>query len=291
MKRPRLGRGLDALLGTSPAAPVPGGGGGAVEIELSRIELNPWQPRRDLDGEALQELADSIRSAGILQPVLLRPKGEMFELVMGERRLRAAHLAGLASIPALVREVPDGRMLELALIENLQREDLGPIEKARAVRRFIEEGGLTQDDAASRIGLKRPTVANLLRLLELPEAVQEMVSRGTISAGHARAVLGVEGDGARIALAERIAREGLSVRQAERIASSPRGEPVRPAPPPSAHLARLQAVLQEALGTRVEIRARGKRGRIVIHFSDHDQFERIFELITGTGEGPGLPAP
>ena len=284
MKRQRLGRGLDALLGAGPAAPC----GGPVEIELSRIELSPWQPRGGLKEEALKELADSIRSAGVLQPVLVRPKGQMFELVMGERRLKAAHLAGLSSVPALVRDVPDSRMLELALVENLQREDLGPIEKARAIERLIREGGLTQEEAASRVGLSRPSLANLLRLLELPEVVQGMVSRGTLSQGHARAILAVKDQAGRVALAERVARQGLSVRQAERLASG--GPPPQKAPP-SPHLARLEAALQEALSTRVEVRSRGRRGRIVIHFSDAEQCERLFELITGTGEGPLPPGP
>jgi len=302
MGKRRLGKGLGSLIPPSPSAEpqkeTPPAGPGASDavpaagarlIDLSRIDLNPRQPRTHMDREALEGLAASIRENGVLQPVVVRPSdGGMFELVMGERRMRAAHMAGLEAVPALVREVPDDKMLELALVENVQREDLNPIEKARAIARMIEELTLTQQQAGDRLGLRRPTIANALRLLELPEQVQLMVSRGTLSAGHARAVLALGDPDGRLALARRIVKDGLSVREAEALAA--RG----PAPPPRAprdlppQVRRLQAVLQEALGTRVEIRPRAKRGgRIVVHFADNDQFERLFEIFTGTEEAPG----
>jgi len=280
----RLGRGLESLI------PPPGPAGeapateGVQEIEISRIELSPVQPREEIDEEALEALAESIRTSGVLQPVLVRPRGELYELVAGERRLRAAHLAGLERVPAIVREVPDERLLELALVENVHREDLSPIEKARAIRQMMEQLGLTQEEAAARLALKRPTVANLLRLLSLPEDIQRMVSRGTLSAGHARAVLAVEDPGRQRALARRIAERGLSVREAERLAA--RGPSARPRREPSPQVRRLEGILREALGTRVDVRASGRRGRIVIHFDGPEQFERLFERLTGLSEDP-----
>ncbi len=289
MKKRRLGKGLESLIGPGEDRPVPGDGVG--EIPLARIEVNPFQPREHIEEEALGELADSIRSAGILQPVVVRPAGEgMYELVMGERRLRAARRAGLRQVPAIVRELEDGEMLELALIENVQRQDLGAIEKARALARMCGELGMTQERVAERIGLGRPTVANLLRLLELPEEVQRMVSRGTLSAGHARAVLSAGDEAARLALARKIASEGLSVREAERLAAGREGAQERPAPEGGArpaHVQRLQAILSEKLGADVQIRSRGRKGQIVIHFNDHEHFERLFTSFTGDS---GMPS-
>ncbi|MHC4481850.1 MAG: ParB/RepB/Spo0J family partition protein, partial [Planctomycetota bacterium] len=190
---------------------------GTEEIGLKRIELNPKQPRFDMDLEELDRLAESIRTSGVIQPVIVRPLGTVpgrYELVVGERRVRAAKLAGLETVPAVVRHVPDEKMLELALVENIQRADLNPIEKALAVQRMIDELDLTQEAAGRRLGLERPTVANMLRLLELSEGLQEMVSRGTLSAGHGRALLAVPHEGARARLARTIAARGLSVRQA-----------------------------------------------------------------------------
>ena len=285
MGKKRLGRGLDSLIShgaaDAPEAPLPPGDG-PREVEISRVELSRVQPRQSIDADALRGLADSIRRAGVLQPVVVRPRGEMYELVMGERRLRAAHMASLERVPALVRDVPDERMLELALIENVQREDLNPMDKAVAVQRMIRELALTQEDAGGRLGLERSSVANLLRLLELPPAVQGMVSRGTLSAGHARAILALPGEAERVALAERVVREGLSVRQAERLAAA--GAPGRP---PRAHdagtpqIRHLESALRERLGARVQIRSDGARGRLVIHFSDPDEFERLYELLMG----------
>ncbi|MDP6438893.1 MAG: ParB/RepB/Spo0J family partition protein, partial [Candidatus Brocadiia bacterium] len=182
MSKRRLGRGLDSLISPdgAPAGPESRSGEQGQEIELSRIELNPKQPRREMDPECLDRLAASVREAGVLQPIVVRPKGDMYELVMGERRLRAARLAGLDRIPAVVREVPDDRLLEFALIENVQREDLNPIEKAQAIGQLIQELELTQEQAGERLGMDRSTVANLLRLLELPGKVRDMVSRGTL---------------------------------------------------------------------------------------------------------------
>jgi ParB family chromosome partitioning protein len=264
-----------------------------MEIELARIELNPDQPREHMDPEALRGLADSIRSAGVLQPVVVRERGDgMYELVVGERRLRAAQTVGLEAIPALVRDVADEEMLELALIENIQREDLNPIEKARAIRRMIEKLSLTQEQAGQKLGLERPTIANFLRLLDLPGEVQEMVSRGTVSGGHARAILALEDNDERVELARAVADRGLSVRETERLAAggtlSAGKKRIRPEPAPQ--IKRLEGLLREALGTKVELRQRGRRGKIIVHFESPDDFDRLFEIMTGFETSPGGPA-
>ena len=275
----RLGRGLDALIPT----PEEDGSSaeGVREVPLKKIELNPEQPRAAVDPDKLQELADSIRSSGVIQPVLVRPAGAMFELVVGERRIRAARIAGLEAVPAIVRDVPDDRMLELALVENIQRSDLNAIEKARAVSRMISELDLTQEETGRRLGLSRSNIANTLRLLDLSEDLQEMVSRETLSAGHARALLALEAPSDRTRLAERGAEKGLSVRETEKLAA--RGGVTHKTVKvhePSPNVARLEESLSEALGTRVEVKPQRKGGKIVIRFRDHDDFERLYELLT-----------
>ncbi len=278
MEKRRLGRGLDSLIPTDPPAPA----GGVEEIELSRIELNPKQPRESMDPGALGALADSIRSAGILQPVVVRQRGEMYELVVGERRLKAAQIAGLERIPAVVREVPDDELLELALIENVHREDLNAIEKARAIRRMIQELNLTQEQVGRKLALERPTITNLLRLLELPELIQQMVSRGTLTAGHARALLALGQAAEMLTLARKVERLGLSVRQTERlVAAGPRARHRPFERSPQVRL--LEERLRESLGAKVEIRRRGERGRIVVHFHGAEDFERLFGLMNRPG--------
>jgi len=281
----RLGRGLDALIPDLSDLAESGGAtdsGGVREIPLHAIELNPRQPRQMFDAERLQELADSIAESGVIQPVVVRPSGDQYELVVGERRLRASLLAGKTTIPALVRDVPDDRMLELALVENIQRADLNAIERAEAVQQMIAELDLTQEQVGRRIGFKRSSVANMLRLLDLPESVRDMVSRGTLTAGHARALLPVTPAPAQERLARRIERGGLSVREAERMAareSLPASQ--RRKAPLTAHLASLEEVLRVSLGVRVDIRPKRKGGQIVVHFRDTEEFERLCEQISG----------
>jgi len=293
-KKQRLGRGLDSLIPEMPEMEAPGrqaqddlpGGphAGVQTVPLRKIELNPRQPRLEMDPQELERLSASIRESGVIQPVVVRPRGDVYELVVGERRLRATLMAGLDSIPAIVRDVPDDKLLELALVENIQRADLNAIEKAKAIDRMIEELDLTQEEAGRRLGLERSTVTNLLRLLELPEELQEMVSRGTLSAGHARALLSVEDYAARLRLAKRIVAKQLSVREAERLAAR-EGAGRRPARihEPSPDVAALEESLSESFGTRVEIKQRRRGGRIVIHFRNHDDFERLYESLTGRG--------
>ncbi|MFW6044538.1 MAG: ParB/RepB/Spo0J family partition protein [Planctomycetota bacterium] len=290
MGKKRLGKGLASLIEKEEGGSSDGSGsergtdGGPVEIELARIELNPEQPRKDMDEERLSGLAESIRNAGVLQPIVVREKGDMYELVMGERRLRAAHRAELDTIPAYVREVNDDRMLELALIENVQREDLNAMEKADALHRMLEELDLTQEQVGEKLGLNRSTVANFVRLLELPEEIREMVSRETLSAGHARALLSIEDPDRQLAIARKAVKNGLNVRQTEELAAR-QARPARTQQKrsePSPQVQRLQRELQECLGTRVEIKSRGDKGKILIHFSDNDQFERLYSLMTDT---------
>jgi len=255
----------------------------ADQIPLRQIELNPHQPRVVMDPEQLQRLADSITSSGVLQPVLVRPTAPgRYELVVGERRVRAARLAGLESVPAVVRDIPDEKMLEVALIENIQRADLNPIEKATAIRRMIDELALTQEEAGQRLGMERSSIANLLRLLELSDDLKEMVSRGTLSAGHARALLAVPHQGARLRLARKIVSLGLSVRTAERAAAAEAaGRPgrIRQASP---NVVELEESLSRALGTRVEIKpGRKKGGKLTIRYSSHEEFERLYEALAG----------
>ena len=292
-KERRLGRGLDSLipsLAEKAPTPTPAAAAHAErEVPLRLIELNPVQPRAEIDPEELQGLADSIRAAGVIQPILLRPAGERYELVVGERRVRACRLAGRDTVPALVRDIPDEEMLTLALVENIQRADLNPIEKAQAVRRMMDDLGLTQEQVGHRLGFQRSTIANLLRLLDLSPDLQDVVSRGTLSAGHARALLSLPSTAARRRLASQIEMKGLSVREAERLAaSSVVTHGPRPRYEPSPHLLAMEEQLALALGARVQISPKRKGGKVVIHFADADDFERIYGLLLLGADTPEI---
>jgi ParB family chromosome partitioning protein len=264
------------------------------EIELKRIRPNPYQPRREFDQQALADLQASIRENGLLQPLVVRPSGRDFELVAGERRLRA--LTGLerVSAPVIVRELSDDQMLLLALVENLQREELNAIEEAIAYQRLIDGFGLTQIQVADRVGRSRSTVANSLRLLTLPKEVQAMLSRGDLSAGHARAVLSVELEGERLRLAREIVTGGLSVREAERRARGGAGRRAgtgratekRPEDPVARRAA---TALARYFGTDVKVRLRGKAaGEIRIPFHDAEDFERIIRRLLEARDSAAL---
>ncbi|MHC5057653.1 MAG: ParB/RepB/Spo0J family partition protein [Planctomycetota bacterium] len=291
----RLKRGLASLLTPTRRAVTPeiippaSPGGGAprrqlLDIPVQQIRENPCQPRRVFREDALKGLAESIRRSGVLQPVVVRRTGTGFELVAGERRLRAAREAGLETIPAVVREADDDRMLELALIENVQRDDLNPMELSRAFAMLVKRFGLTHDEIAARMGLSRPAVVNTLRLLELPEILQEMVASEKFTAGHARAILSVDSEAGRLALARDIMSRNLTVRDAEvRAAAMGRGavkarRGQAPAARP-AHLKALEARLAQRLGTRVRIIESKRKSKIVIEFYSNEDFERILEVI------------
>lgn len=301
-RRSGLGRGLGSLIPTD----VGGSEHGSAlrELPISAIMANPNQPRHRFDEEALVSLTDSVRELGILQPILVRAVSEsQFELIAGERRWRAARRAGLATIPALVREVDDRRSLEEAVVENLHRQDLNPLEEAAAFQQLIEGHALTQDQVAQRVGKSRSAVANAVRLFQLPGSVQRLVANGEIQAGHARALLGTPDRSFQERLAARVAAESLSVRQVEELVrerqAALEGEPTaapagdaaqvhRAAPPSPADRPPALFELEELLGDRLETRVRVAmakgRGKVTIEFADLEDLERIYRLLV-EGEG------
>jgi ParB family transcriptional regulator, chromosome partitioning protein len=283
MKRGGLGRGLSSL--------IPGAAeeGGLLEVPVSAIVPNPRQPRTDFPEESLAALARSIREVGVLQPVVVKPRDGGYELVAGERRLRAARLAGLATIPAIVREGDDTESLREALIENIHREDLAPLELAGAFQELLEDLGVTQETVAERLGYSRAHVTNTIRLLSLPADVQRLLADGRIQAGHARALLGLQDAEAESAVALRVAAEGLSVRQVEELvrsylehpAASGTGE--KPAPDPM--LGEVEEILSEQLATRVHVTMGKRKGKIIVEFGSKDDLDRIVSEIIGSGPG------
>lgn len=287
MEKKGLGKGLGALI---PGAERGGGPLDGSEIEVARITNNPYQPRGRFDDEKFQELVNSVRVHGVLQPVVVRSKGDGgYELVAGERRLRAARAAGLARIPAVVRELTDEQSLEVALVENLQREDINPVDAAVAYKRLSDEFGLSQEDLALGLGKSRSAVANTMRLLGLPDSVKDELRRGRISEGHARAILAVDGAGAQIEMCRQIIASGLSVREAELLARS-RPEAGSGAASVSretiaAHqdpnLAEAEARLRSILATKVRILKSKDRGRIEIEFYSEDDLERLLVFLCG----------
>ncbi|MBQ4639666.1 MAG: ParB/RepB/Spo0J family partition protein [Clostridia bacterium] len=275
-KKSALGRGLDVLLPDVQEADS-----GVREIGITEIDRNPDQPRRIFDEEALQSLADSIREAGVLQPLLVVEENGRYRIVAGERRFRAARMAGLTSVPCIVRSFSFQEQMEAALIENIQREDLNAIEEARAIRSLMENCGYTQEQAAGKLGKSRPAVANLLRLLNLPEAVQQMVIDGTLSAGHARVLAGVAGIHQQMMLAEKTAAEGLSVRALEKLAAIPE-KPVKepPAPKPlPLELMDMENRLRDVFGVRTQIKGSTKKGKIILEYYNADELEKVYQLM------------
>jgi ParB family transcriptional regulator, chromosome partitioning protein len=276
MSRKSLGRGLEALLPAASASSV-------EQIPVESIDPNPQQPRRAFSAESLEELARSVAKQGILQPVLVRRKGLRFELIVGERRWRAAAQAGLATIPALVSDHPDEHLLELALIENLQREDLGPLEVAQAYRMLMEKNDLTQEALAERVGKKRSSVANYLRLLELPPEVKEAVQNERLSMGHARALSGLDSAEMQASLARQVEQKDLSVREVEELVRKKKRAPrsqTRPARTGTrVHLDAVEERLAEALGTPVLVQGTDRRGRIVVEYYSQEQLNALVERL------------
>lgn len=275
--REKLGRGLDSLLGEVIEVKE---GEKILQISPNEVHPNTLQPRENFDHGALGGLVESIKAHGILQPVVVRWTGDKYELIAGERRWRAAKQLNLATIPAVLRNVDGGKALELALIENIQREDLNPIEKAKAFVNLMKNFGLTQERVAECVGMERPTVANIIRLLELPSEIQGYVSRGTISVGHGRALLSLQDEKEQGQLCDRIIKEGLSVREVEAIVSTVGARRAVPLQrQKGTHIQELEDRLRERLGTMVTITERNGKGKIIISFKGLDQFERIMERI------------
>ena len=264
------------------AAEVEAGTAPDAVLPLDRITRNPDQPRKDFDEKALEELVDSIKKNGVLQPILVRRKDDHYEIVAGERRYQASKLAGLTEIPVLVRDVTDDEIFQLALIENLQRSDLNPIEEALGYRKLIDDKGLTQEQLAKMLSKSRSAITNTLRLLDLPEDVQDMMVAGSLTAGHARAILAVPSEEARIRLADKVAAEGLSVRQTETLAplfsgsETPR-TPRRATPQSFKRAARR---LRLALDTNVRVKQVRGKNKIEIEFKDEDDLARIISLLS-----------
>ncbi|MEZ5316673.1 MAG: ParB/RepB/Spo0J family partition protein [Vicinamibacterales bacterium] len=308
-KRPALGRGLSALIPpmhppaptpappaaappvepsadpaepTATAAATPPATRAPQEVDIDLLTPNPRQPRTDMDEQRLEELAQSIRANGVLQPVLVRRAGTRFEIVAGERRWRAAQRAGLLKVPVTVRDIPDDKLLEVALVENIQRENLNAIEEAQAYRRLSEDLHLSQEHIATAVGKDRATVANYMRLLRLPAEVRGEVAAGTLSMGHARALLTLPDEAAQRRVARDVVSRGLSVRETEALVKRATTPPVPPTPhvaDPNTRAAEDQ--LKRALGARVRIARRGRGGRIEIDFASEDELQRLFEMIIG----------
>jgi ParB family chromosome partitioning protein len=285
-KRPALGRGLSALIIDAPSSAHHAGAAlerdRPFELDIDLLAPNPFQPRTTIDDVKLEELAQSIRTNGVIQPIIVRKAGATYEIVAGERRWRAAQQAGLLKVPVAVREVPDDKLLEVALIENIQRDDLNPVEEAQAYRRMRDDLHLSQDAIASAVGKDRATVANYLRLLRLPADVRSDLANGTLSMGHARAVLALDDEAAQRRVAKETIARGLSVRETEALVRR-EASPRVPAPAPARVDANTRAAeeqLKIALGTRVRIVRKGKGGRLEIDFTHEAELQRIFEILT-----------
>jgi ParB family chromosome partitioning protein len=281
--RKALGRGLNALLPGKPSRSSEALEEAVQNIPIDLIDRNPAQPRTTFRPEAIEELAQSIRTDGVIQPILIRRNGPRYALIVGERRWRAAQLAGIPTIPAIVRDLPKERILEVTLVENIQREDLNPIEVALALQRMIDELGLSHDTLATRTGKDRTTITNLLRLLRLPADVQELVAERRISMGHARAILGLDGTDDQRALAEKAAAQGLSVRQVERLVRNrtkpESSEPDRELDP---NVAAAIEEMERVLGTKVRLTPKAAdRGRLEIEYYSAEDLDRIYQVIVG----------
>jgi len=279
-KRKALGRGLGALL--PQQRPQPASGGASVrKIPIDSIDPNPYQPRRAFRQESLEELAQSIRVDGVIQPILVRRNGARYTLIVGERRWRAAKLSGASEIPAIEQDIPSDRILEVTLVENIQREDLNAIEVAMALKRMVEDLQLSHEEIAARTGKDRTTITNLLRLLRLPPEVQNLVAERRISGGHARALAALENPEDQIQLAERASAQGLSVRQLERTVrrlTEPRKR--QPEEPPDPNVQAAVEQLEQTLGTKVRlIQQRGEKGKIEIEYYSAEDLDRIYSLI------------
>ena len=309
MAKPALGRGLGALLGGNPpltqpatappvqpvvvAAPAPDNRDRVQRVPLDRIRPCPLQPRKDFSDEALKELADSIREQGIVQPLIVRERGGYFELIAGERRWRAAQLLNLPEVPIITREADDRAVLELALIENLQRENLNAVEEAQGYAQLAEQFQLTQEDIAAKVGKSRAVVANSLRLLKLPAVVQKYLREARLSVGHAKVILGIADEKQQRLAAERVIKEGLNVRQTEGLVAKLQRKGARSreqavgtlvAPAGDPHIADLEARLREVFATKVQLHYAQGKGSVEISFFSEQELERILQIL-GVAQG------
>lgn len=282
-KKAALGKGLNALF-TETAAES--GSEPEASLPIASIVTNPDQPRKSFDETQLSELSDSIKQNGVLQPILVRKKGDMYEIVAGERRYQASKLAGLKEIPAIVRDIDDAEVFQLALIENLQRSDLTPIEEARGYRQLLDTKGLTQEGLAKILSKSRSAIANTLRLMDLPQEVQDMMEEGQITAGHARAILAVPTEEGRIKLAQKVVAENLTVRQTENLAPlfSVTRDEIKPKNPAPQYFKRAARTLRQALDTTVKVKQVRGKNKIEIEFKDEDDLIRIIDQLSSSSQ-------
>ncbi len=278
-KKAALGKGLNALF-TETAAES--GSEPEASLPIASIVRNPDQPRKSFDETLLSELSDSIKQNGVLQPILVRKKGDKYEIVAGERRYQASKLAGLKEIPAIIRDIDDAEVFQLALIENLQRSDLTPIEEARGYRKLLDTKGLTQEGLAKILSKSRSAIANTLRLMDLPQEVQDMMEEGQITAGHARAILAVPTEEGRIKLAQKVVTENLTVRQTENLAPlfSVTRDEIKPKNPAPQYFKRAARTLRQALDTTVKVKQVRGKNKIEIEFKDEDDLIRIIDQLS-----------
>jgi ParB family transcriptional regulator, chromosome partitioning protein len=281
-KRPALGRGLSALIPDTPAPAAPAQAERTLDVDSDLLRPNKFQPRTQMDDERIDDLARSIRANGIIQPIVVRKVEQGYEIIAGERRWRAAQRAGLHRVPVVVRDIPEDRLLAVALIENIQREDLNPIEEAHAYRRLADEFHLTQEQIADAVGKDRSSIANTVRLLRLPQEVRGNVASNALSMGHARAILALADEAAQLRLARDVIARSLSVRETEALvkkAAAP--EEKKPEKKIDVHTRAAEDKLRMSLGTRVRINRKGKGGRIEIEFVNEDELHRLYEKLTG----------
>lgn len=285
-ERKALGRGFGALLQNIDDTPADETKKEVPQVPIEEIAFNPKQPRLTIDNEKLEELSQSIKTKGVIQPILIRPQdnaGKKYELIAGERRLRASKLAGFDKIPAVIKTIKDDELLEIALIENIQRDNLNPIEESKAYRDLLEEHGYTQENLAKRVGKNRSTIANFIRLLQLPEVIQKDLSEAKLSTGHARALLSLENEDEQVELRNQVIQKNLSVRETEEaVRSAKRPEQQKPMPKKeeiTPQMALNQDRLRERLGTKVVIKPSGKKGKIEIEYYNADDFNRLFSQL------------
>ena len=273
-----LGKGLDALLGDYQQPPEES----VKEIDVNLIDTNSSQPRKSFDKEKLDELANSIKNHGIVQPIVVRRTGERYTIVAGERRYRAARIAGLNKVPVVVKDMDDYQVMEVALIENIQREDLNPIEEATAIRFLMVQNDLTQEEVAERLAKSRPSIANTLRLLNLPEEIQQYLKDGKLQSGHAKVILSLPEKPMQFRLADRIAEGGVSVREAERLAKAmlqPGREKKKPEQPADTDLKFAEDRLRDRLGTKVSIQGSQSKGKVIIEYYSRDELNGIYDIL------------